>query len=99
MQGCSLWSEVSFTPKESACFPGLLIQPLFFCLKEVVLIFFFLDTLIVVAAPENTAGGVGRGGLVTLSFFRLPGGLTAIQKEELLKPEVSAVVIKLKDLV
>ena len=79
MQGCSLLSVVSFTPKESACFAGLLAQPLFSCLKEVVLIFFFLDTLTIVAAPENTAGGVGRDGLVTsVGSFGLPGGLTTI---------------------
>lgn len=79
MQGCSLFSVLSFTPKESACFAGLLAQPLFSYLKEDVVIFFLLDTLTVVAAPENTGGVDGRDGLVTsVGSFGLPGGLTAI---------------------
>lgn len=68
-----------FYHERISLFAGPLAQPLFFCLKEVVLIFFFLDTLTVVAAPANTAGGVSRDGLVTsVASVGLPGELTAI---------------------
>lgn len=70
---------VNFTSIKSARFAGLLAQAPFSCLKEVVRIFFFLNTLAVVAAPENTAGVVSRDGLVSsVSSFGIPCGLTAV---------------------